>query len=114
MSSAGKRTQIYLTEEQHRAASALARRKGISLAAVVREALGRYIATEQSAGETEWQDDPALALVGKLELPELPRDVDLSDAIDRVVYEADDEGVREAGGGPRDAERDDCEPGETP
>jgi hypothetical protein len=82
-----KRTQIYLSAAQHKAASDLARRRGVSLAAVVREALERYLETEAQEGEVDWTGDPALALLGALSLPRLPEGEDLSEAIDRSMYD---------------------------
>jgi hypothetical protein len=82
-----KRTQIYLSAAQHKAASELARRRGVSLAAVVREALERHLESEARAHEVDWTDDPALALVGALSLPPLGDGEELSDAIDRSVYD---------------------------
>jgi hypothetical protein len=82
-----KRTQIYLSATQHRAAVELARRRGVSLAAVVREALERYLESDAQAEEVDWSDDPALALVGALSLPPLHEGEDLSDAIDRSAYD---------------------------
>jgi hypothetical protein len=87
VASTEKRTQIYLTEEQHRAACDLAHRKGVSLASVVRDALALYVSNDKAQSEAEWEDDPALGLLGKLELPPLPDGVDLDDAIDQTVYQ---------------------------
>lgn len=82
-----KRTQIYLSAAQHKAASELARRRGISLAAVVREALDRYLEGEARAHEVDWADDPAFTLLGALSLPPLRGGENLSVAIDRSVYD---------------------------
>jgi hypothetical protein len=87
MASSEKRTQVYLTEEQHRRATALARARSASLASVVREALDRYLATETSGTEADWKDDPALALVGQLELPARPPGTSLNEDIDLALYE---------------------------
>ena len=78
-----KRTQVYLTAAQHRAAAALGRRTGRSLAGVVRDALDRHLAADDAG--IDWADDPLLALVGALELP--PAREPLDAEIDRVVYE---------------------------
>jgi hypothetical protein len=43
---AGKRTQIYLTPEQREGLDRLVERRGVPLAAVVREAVVRYLAEE--------------------------------------------------------------------
>lgn len=82
------RTQIYLTESQHRAAKRLAARRGLSLAGVVREALSEYLAAAESQQDTvRWAGDPAAELVGSCELPALPEDRDLDEAIDESVYD---------------------------
>src|SRR6058998_1451323 len=81
-----KRTQIYLTTAQHRAAMALARARNTSLAALVRDAIDRYLS--EGAG-AQWDGDPALALIGAIELPRRPPGATLAREIDRVVYEED-------------------------
>lgn len=42
------RTQVYLTEAEHRAIKALARRSGRSFAAVMRDAIDAYIARDRA------------------------------------------------------------------
>jgi hypothetical protein len=86
-----RRTQIYLTEDQHEKVTRVARERGMSLAAVVREALDRYVAAGGGRSAAPWAQDPALALLGSLELPPLAGDgdADLVEAIDRSVYEQD-------------------------
>ena len=56
------RVQIQLTSEQVRRVRAVARDRGISVAAVVREALDRFL-DEPSSREAVWQQ--ALSVVGK-------------------------------------------------
>lgn len=59
------RTQVYLTEEEHRALKALARRHGRSFAATLREAIDAYVIEHQTPGLQDaiarsfgcWQDD---------------------------------------------------------
>lgn len=82
-----RRTQIYLTEEQYQAAVRLARDRDASLAAIVREALDRYLAAVPKAS-APWAGDPVHALVGSLELPPLAEGeaADLDEAIDASVY----------------------------
>lgn len=81
-----RRTQIYLTEAQHRAATRLARARGTTLAAVVREALDRYL-TSEDREQVSWEGDPALALVGRVDMQPLPEDdVEANEAIDDIVY----------------------------
>jgi len=88
-----RRTQVYLTEEQHAAVTRVARERGTSLAAVVRDALDRYLATDGARSAAPWQEDPLRDLLGTLELPPLADggsgDADLVEAIDRSVYDQD-------------------------
>ena len=86
MSKTEKRTQIYLTAEQHRAAMEMARKKGTSMAGVVREALSRYLVSD-NASSLSWEDDPVFDLVGALELPPIDDGLSLNDAIDSSVYD---------------------------
>jgi hypothetical protein len=81
-----RRAQIYLSEEQYRAATRLARQRGSSLAAVIREALDRHLATAVRGDAAPWVDDPAAALLASLALPPLAAGDDLDGAIDRSVY----------------------------
>ena len=87
MKATEKRTQIYLTGAQHRAAMALARRRGGSLAGVVRQALDRYLVDAVDDAETTWEGDPAYVLIGTLPLPARPARISLSEHIDQTVYE---------------------------
>src|SRR5262245_14034220 len=87
MKATEKRTQIYLTAAQHRAAMALARRRGGSLAGVVRHALDRYLADAVHDDEATWEGDPAYALIGKIPLPDWPVQTSLAEDIDQMVYE---------------------------
>ena len=86
-----KRTQIYLTGEQHERAMRLARRRGGSLAGVVREALTRYLASAEAEDDADWSGDPALelAVAGDLDLPARPPGEELGEFIDRTVYEGE-------------------------
>src|SRR5262249_697962 len=87
MGSTEKRTQIYLTGSQHRAAMALARRRGESLASVVRQALDRYLVDSVHDAEADWDGDPAYALIGALPLSARPARGSLSEHIRHGVYE---------------------------
>src|SRR4030095_16911416 len=87
MKATEKRTQIYLTASQHRAAMALARRRGGSLAGVVRHALDRYLAEAVHEDEETWEGDPAYELIGRVRLPARPAQMTLAEPIDRTVYE---------------------------
>jgi hypothetical protein len=89
MKATDKRTQIYLTEAQHRAAMTLARRRGGSLAGVVRNALDRYLIAAVHHAEATWDSDPSYALIGTLPLPERPARAALAEHIDHTVYEED-------------------------
>ncbi len=86
-----RRTQIYLTEEQYQEATNLARKRGSSLASVVREALEEFLSRATQIQMAPWSQDPASGLVGSVQLPILPSDgqsiPDLDEAIDRSVYE---------------------------
>ncbi len=85
-----RRTQLYLTEEQYQAVMRLARDRGVSLAAVVREAVDEYVAACESESVAPWQRDSARRLVGSLELPapeERNGERGLDEAIDRSVYD---------------------------
>jgi hypothetical protein len=86
MKATEKRTQIYLTDAQHRAAMTLARRRGGSLAGVVRDALDRYLADAVHDAEVTWDGDPAFTLIGGLRLPDRPGR-SLDESIDHTVYE---------------------------
>src|SRR5436309_1008085 len=87
MKNTERRTQLYLTAEQHRAVRDLAHRKGTSLAGVVREALTEYLRREESGAGMPWKNDPFLAAIGTFELPPLAPGESLDDAIDRTVYD---------------------------
>lgn len=58
------KTQIYLSEEQYRALSRRARLERRSMAAIVRDALGSYLA--ERTARTVWSGDPILGLAGAL------------------------------------------------
>src|SRR5262249_48839807 len=76
-----------LTAAQHRAAMALARRRGGSLAGVVRHALDRYLADAVHDDEATWEGDPAYELIGKVMLPGRAAARSLAEHIDETVYE---------------------------
>jgi plasmid stability protein len=57
-----KRTQIYLEEELDRELRTVAAAEGRSAAAVIREAVRRYLAGREHAG----QEDPFLAIAGSV------------------------------------------------
>src|SRR5262245_20069886 len=86
MKATEKRTQIYLTAAQHRAARALAVRRAGSLAGVVRHALDRYLADAVHDDEATWEGDPAYELIGKVPLSDPPAAMSLAEHIDQTVY----------------------------
>ena len=87
MAAKDKRTQIYLTEEQHTAASEQARKKGATMASVVREALADYLARQECEPQVDWKGDAAFELIGTLDLPPLPESLELNEAIDSSSYD---------------------------
>src|SRR4029453_13934997 len=89
MKATEKRTQVYLTAAQHRAAMTLARRRGGSLAGVVRDALDRYLDDGVHDADVTWDGHPAFALIGTLALPDRLAGAPLSEYIDQTVYEED-------------------------
>jgi hypothetical protein len=89
MKATEKRTQVYLTAAQHRAAMALARRRGGSLAGVVRDALDHYLDHTMRDADVTWDGDPAFTLIGALELPARTSHAALAEDIDQAVYEED-------------------------
>lgn len=62
-----RRTQIYLDEDLHQELQRLAAAEGLSAAAVIREALRRYLAEVTSR-----LDDPIISMIGTVS--GLPRD----------------------------------------
>lgn len=73
------KTQIYLSRQQHRRLVRRARLEGRSMAAVVRDAVDRYLHDASVAGS--WQNDSLSALAGMTE--GRPDD---SASIDDVLY----------------------------
>ena len=59
------RTQIQLTEEQHRELKRWARERGISLSAAVRRCVGDCLSNEDAAGGRQDRIREALTVVGK-------------------------------------------------
>jgi predicted transcriptional regulator len=75
------KTQIYLSHRQHRALQELARVEGRSMAAIIRDAVARYM--EQRTEARPWgSDDPIRGLVGSMEGS--PAD---SSSVDAVLYD---------------------------
>lgn len=63
-----KRTQIYLTLDQFARAKNLARSRGVSLAAVIRDALEDYLKkSEEEFLAKDWEGDPINEIVGFFE-----------------------------------------------
>ncbi len=69
------RTQIQLTEEQHRRLKRWARRLGISLSEAVRRCVQDRLSSEEGDGGREALIREALAVVGKYADPEGTADV---------------------------------------
>lgn len=78
------RTQIQLTEEQHRQLRIAARRQGVSLAEMVLRCVARYIDDEQPDRKALYRR--AAKLVGTLDDPD--RAADLSERHDEYLDEA--------------------------
>jgi hypothetical protein len=81
------RMQIQLTEDQARAVRRLARERGVSIAAVIRDAVERSLAERPGARHDAWER--ALSVVGKFRGP------------GGSVAEDHDEWFAEAAGHPR-------------
>jgi hypothetical protein len=75
-----KRTQVYLPIPQHRVLQTLARRRRVSMAAIVREALAEYAAQHMGSSESAGSD-PLEDLIGCFE-----GESDLSSNHDDLLY----------------------------
>jgi len=60
MAVAEKRTQIYFPRELYRKIEGIARARSKSVASIIREAVEKYLNTE----EPDWENDPIFNLVG--------------------------------------------------
>ena len=80
MATSEKRTQIYLPTSQYRVLQCLARRRRVSMAAIVREALAAY-ASEHLGSISGADQDPLGDLIGCFE-----GERDLSVEHDRLLY----------------------------
>lgn len=56
------RTQITLTEDQHRRLARVARARGVSMAAVIRQAVDEVVPDESAERQRRW--DRALSVIG--------------------------------------------------
>ncbi len=65
-----ERTQIYLTDEQHRAIEAIAERREQTKSAIIREAIDRYIADSQVSRRRELMHQAAGIWADREDLPE--------------------------------------------
>lgn len=81
MHSTEKRTQLYLPVNLYQAAWRLARERGLSLAAVVRQALEDYLG-RASKTKGDWKNDPLNKLVGFVS----KGPSDLSEKVDEFLY----------------------------
>ncbi len=76
-------TEVEWAMKSHRET---ARRKRVSMAQVLREALERYLEVEEDGPGASWENDPILQSIGRWPIP--PREEsDLNEEIDRIVYE---------------------------
>ncbi len=75
---AEKRTQVYFPEKLYRDVQKRAKAETKSVAAVVREAVRKYLAEK----EIDWDNDPILKLVGIMKTGAM----DLSDNHDYYIY----------------------------
>ena len=69
-----KRKQIYLTEEHDRCLKELAADRGVSEAALIREALDTFLQPKAFEGFDRMEDSPLWALVGLVDSPAGPTD----------------------------------------
>ena len=77
-----RRTQLYLSVEQRLRLDALGRARGRTMADLVREAVDRYLATSDAAGD----DGAGLGLIGAL--GDLERARDVGERHDRYLAKA--------------------------
>lgn len=88
-----RRTQVYFSEKLHRQLKEAARRRGVSMAEVVRQAVDQYLA--ETFGEKDWESDPIHRIVG------LVKDTKITDAAenhDAYLYGAQPKGKSKRGG----------------
>lgn len=81
MQATEKRTQLYLPVSLYQAAWRLARERGLSLAAIVRQALEDYLSRAIKT-KGDWKNDPLNDLVGFI--AKGPKD--LSNKVDEFLY----------------------------
>ncbi len=60
---AERKTQVYFPEELHRQLKEYAKRKEISMAEVIRQAVCRYL-QDESLSAQDWENDPINKIVG--------------------------------------------------
>lgn len=77
-----KRTQLYLPFDLFQAAKQMARSRGVSLAALAREALQDYLSRHKTQKKNNWQKDPLAKLCGFIE----KGPIDLSEQVDHHLY----------------------------
>jgi hypothetical protein len=78
---AERKTQVYFTEELHRHLKEYARRKEISMAEVIRQAVCRYLEDESLTAQ-DWENDPIHKMIG------MAKDVNVTDASENHDYYA--------------------------
>lgn len=86
-----KRTQVYFPKELYRRIEKKAKKESKSSAAIIREAVERYLGEEQ---EIDWENDPFFKAKGFFE----SADGDLSTNHDHYLYGAEKRPVRKKHG----------------
>jgi len=78
-----QRMQFYIEPDVRNKLNIMARRRGVPVAELIREAIGSYVAREQPTAE----DDPVLRMVGAIRLPGDPVDIAVNHG--RYIYTKD-------------------------
>ncbi|MDW8141518.1 MAG: CopG family transcriptional regulator [Candidatus Bipolaricaulota bacterium] len=78
---AERKTQVYFPEELHRQLKEYARRKGISMAEVIRQAVCQYL-EDETLSANDWENDPIHKIIG------MAKDVNVTDGSENHDYYA--------------------------
>ena len=62
-----KRTQMYFPEEMLQQVRQLAEREHTTIADIVRNAVGDFLKKKKKKKEIDWDNDPLMKLIGKIE-----------------------------------------------